>query len=130
MPTIPSTFRPGPAARMPTCWPSFWTPRPHGCKAALAEESRGHHIVTPRPQRADIDGNRERSWIMAMSEDFGAILTAAVQGGYVAHLADQTYAISSPIVIPVNSTIQGPLGVDGGGATLVSQVTDGSPLIR
>ena len=65
-----------------------------------------------------------------MSEDFGAILTAAVQGGYVAHLSNQTYTITSPIVIHVDSTIQGALGVDGGGATLVSQVTDGSPLIR
>src|SRR4030095_6046815 len=62
--------------------------------------------------------------------DFGATLTAAIQGGYVAQLTDQTYTITSPIVIHITSTIQGALGIDGGGATLVSQVTDGSPLIQ
>ena len=67
---------------------------------------------------------------MATGTDFGDILTAAIHGGYVAHLTDQTYTISSPIVIFVDSTIQGALGIDGGGATLVSQVTDGSPLIQ
>jgi hypothetical protein len=67
---------------------------------------------------------------MSTGTDFGDILTAAIHGGYVAHLTDQTYTISSPIVIFVDSTIQGALGIDGGGATLVSQVTDGSPLIR
>jgi len=67
---------------------------------------------------------------MSTGTDFGDILTAAIHGGYVAHLTDQTYTISSPIVIFVDSTIQGALGIDGGGATLVSQVTDGSPLIQ
>ena len=67
---------------------------------------------------------------MATGTDFGDILSAAIHGGYVAHLTDQTYTISSPIVIFVDSTIQGALGIDGGGATFVSQVTDGSPLIR
>lgn len=67
---------------------------------------------------------------MSTSTDFGDILTAAIHGGYVAELADRTYTISSPIVVYVDSTIQGALGVDGGGATLTSQVTDGSPLIR
>ncbi len=67
---------------------------------------------------------------MSTGTEFGDILSAAIHGGYVAHLTDQTYTISSPIVIFVDSTIQGALGVDGGGATLVSQVTDGSPLIR
>ena len=67
---------------------------------------------------------------MATGTDFGDILTAAIHGGYVAHLTDQTYTINSPIVIFVDSTIQGALGIDGGGATLVSQVTHGSPLIQ
>ncbi len=67
---------------------------------------------------------------MSTGTEFGDILSAAIHGGYVAHLTDQTYTISSPIVIHVDSTIQGALGIDGGGATLVSQVTDGSPLIR
>ena len=67
---------------------------------------------------------------MATGTDFGDILTAAIHGGYVAHLTDQTYTITSPIVIFVDSTIQGAMGIDGGGATLVSQVTDGSPLIQ
>jgi hypothetical protein len=67
---------------------------------------------------------------MSTGTEFGDVLTAAIHGGYVAHLTDQIYTISSPIVIFVDSTIQGALGIDGGGATLVSQVTDGSPLIR
>jgi len=67
---------------------------------------------------------------MSTGTEFGDSLTAAIHGGYVAHLTDQTYTISSPIVIFVDSTIQGAMGIDGGGATLVSQVTDGSPLIR
>ena len=65
-----------------------------------------------------------------MSTDFGATLNAAIQGGYVAHLTGQTYTISAPIVIHVTSTTQGALGIDGGGATLVSQVTSGAPLIQ
>ena len=67
---------------------------------------------------------------MSTGTDFGDILSAAIHGGYVAHLTNQTYTIDSPIVIHVDSTIQGALGIDGGGATLVSQVTDGSPLIQ
>ncbi|WP_373867925.1 right-handed parallel beta-helix repeat-containing protein, partial [Reyranella soli] len=67
---------------------------------------------------------------MSTGTEFGDILSAAIHGGYVAHLTDQTYTISSPIVIYVDSTVQGALGIDGGGATLVSQVTDGSPLIQ
>ena len=62
--------------------------------------------------------------------EFGDILAAAIHSGQVARLTDRTYTISSPIVIFVDSTIQGALGIDGGGATLVSQVTDGSPLIQ
>ncbi|HKU98032.1 MAG TPA: Ig-like domain-containing protein, partial [Vineibacter sp.] len=64
------------------------------------------------------------------STDFGATLNAAVQGGYVAHLSGQTYTITEPIVIHVTRTTQGALGIDGGGATLVSQVTNGAPLIQ
>ncbi len=60
----------------------------------------------------------------------GDILTAAIHGGYVAHLTDQTYTISSPIVDFRRQHHPGALGIDGGGATLVSQVTDGSPLIQ
>ncbi len=65
-----------------------------------------------------------------MNADFGATLDAAIQGGYVAHLAGQTYTIDQPIIIHVTSTTQGALGVDGGGATLVSRVTNGAPLIQ
>ena len=62
--------------------------------------------------------------------DFGAALTAAIQGGYVAQLTGQTYTITSPIVIHITSTYPGPVGIDGGGATLISQVTNGAPLIQ
>jgi len=64
------------------------------------------------------------------STDFGAILNDAIQGAYVAHLGGQTYTITAPIVIHVTRTTQGALGIDGGGATLVSQVTNGAPLIQ
>jgi len=62
--------------------------------------------------------------------DLGAWLQAAIAGGYVAHPPAVTYTVTSPIVIYVNSTIQGPLGIDLGGATIVSQITDGSPVIQ
>lgn len=65
------------------------------------------------------------------STDLGAVLSAAIAGGYVAHLSGTaTYTVGSPIVINVNSTIQGPLGIDLGGATIVSQIADGSPVIQ
>src|SRR5512139_2134907 len=51
--------------------------------------------------------------------DLGSMLSAAIAGGYVAHSSGGTYTVSSPIVIQVNSTIQGPLGIDLGGATIV-----------
>ena len=60
----------------------------------------------------------------------GAALTAAFQGQYVAQLTGQTYTITSPIVIYVTGTVTGPVGIDGGGATLISQVTSGAPLIE
>jgi hypothetical protein len=61
--------------------------------------------------------------------DFGAALNSAIQGGYIAQLNGGTYTISSPIVIHISSTTQG-IGIDGGGATLVSKVTNGQPLIQ
>jgi hypothetical protein len=68
--------------------------------------------------------------MVTTATDFGAALTAAFQGQYVAQLAGQTYTITSPIVIRVTGTVTGPVGIDGGGATLVSQVTNGAPLIQ
>ncbi len=63
--------------------------------------------------------------------DVAAALKAAMAGGYVAELNGQaTYTVTQPIVINVNSTIQGPLGIDLGGATIVSQVTNGQPVIQ
>src|SRR5512139_929347 len=62
--------------------------------------------------------------------DLGSMLSAAIAGGYVAHSSGGTYTVSSPIVIQVNSTIQGPLGIDLGGATIVSQITNGAPVIE
>ena len=51
-------------------------------------------------------------------------------GGYVAHLAGAVYTVTSPIVINVTSTLQGPLGIDLGGARIVSRIKDGSPVIE
>ncbi|MGD9880985.1 MAG: Ig-like domain-containing protein [Geminicoccaceae bacterium] len=62
--------------------------------------------------------------------DLASILSTAIAGGYVAHGGAATYTVSSPIVIHVNSTIQGPLGIDLGGATIVSQITNGAPVIE
>jgi hypothetical protein len=62
--------------------------------------------------------------------DFGAALQAAIADGNVAQLTGQTYVVTSPIVIHVDSTIQGPLGIDGGGATVISQITNGEPVIQ
>jgi len=62
--------------------------------------------------------------------DLGAALTAAVNGGYVAQLSGGTYTVTQPIVIHIDSTIQGPLGLDGGGATIVSRIGGGQPVIE
>jgi Ca2+-binding RTX toxin-like protein len=64
------------------------------------------------------------------SPDLGSILSAAIAGGYVANLSGATYTVTSPIVIHIDSTIQGPLGIDLGGATIVSQITNGAPVIE
>ena len=66
---------------------------------------------------------------MATTTDFGAALTAAAQGGYIAQLSGGTYTISQPIVINITSNIQG-IGINGGGATLISQVPAGQPVIE
>src|SRR5258708_5250051 len=68
--------------------------------------------------------------MVTTAADFGAALNAALQGEYVAQLTGQTYTITSPIVIHVTGTVTGPVGIDGGGATLISQVTNGAPLIQ
>ena len=68
--------------------------------------------------------------MLITSTDLGAALTAAMAGGYVAEMSAQTYVVTSPIVINVTSTIQGPLGIDLGGATIVSQITNGEPVIQ
>jgi Ca2+-binding RTX toxin-like protein len=57
-------------------------------------------------------------------------LRNAISGGYVAEMSGQTYTVTQPIVINVTSTMQGPLGIDLGGATIVSQITNGAPVIQ
>ena len=59
-----------------------------------------------------------------------AALRNAIAGGYVAEMSGQTYTVTQPIVINVTSSIQGPLGIDLGGATIVSQITNGAPVIQ
>src|SRR5260370_10677027 len=66
---------------------------------------------------------------MATTTDFGAALTAAVQGGYIAQLSGGTYTVTQPIIININSTTQG-IGINGGGATIISQVPAGQPVIE
>jgi Ca2+-binding RTX toxin-like protein len=62
--------------------------------------------------------------------DLEAALKSAIAGGYVAEMSGKTYTVTSPIVIYVTSSIQGPLGIDLGGATIVSQITNGAPVIQ
>src|SRR5262249_20996683 len=71
-----------------------------------------------------------RAMTTTTTTDFGSTLNAAIQGGSLAQLNGGTYTITQPIVIHVTSTTVGPVGIDGGGATLVSQVTNGQPLIQ
>ncbi|WIM14421.1 Ig-like domain-containing protein [Enhydrobacter sp.] len=66
----------------------------------------------------------------AATTDLGAMLSAAIAGGYVAHASGGTFIVTTPIVIHIDSTIQGPLGIDLGGATIISQVTGGAPVIE
>jgi hypothetical protein len=72
----------------------------------------------------------ETTLASATTADLGAILKAAMAGGYLAHLTGPSYTVTSSIVINVTSTIQGPMGIDLGGARIVSQITDGSPVIQ
>jgi hypothetical protein len=72
----------------------------------------------------------EATVMSAATADLGAILTAAMAGGYLAHLTGPSYTVTSSIIINVTSTIQGPMGIDLGGARIVSQITDGSPVIQ
>src|SRR5579872_5743147 len=67
---------------------------------------------------------------MANNTDLGSILSAAIANGTVAQLNGGTYTVSQPIVININSTIQGALGLDGGGATINSTITNGQPVIE
>jgi len=57
-------------------------------------------------------------------------LRNAISGGYVAEMSGQTYTVTQPIVIDVMSPIQGSMGIDLGGATIMSQVTGGQPVIQ
>jgi hypothetical protein len=66
----------------------------------------------------------------APATDLGAMLSAAIAGGYLAHGSGGTYTVTAPIVIHIDSTIQGPMGIDLGGATIVSQITNGAPVIE
>src|SRR3569833_3099860 len=62
--------------------------------------------------------------------DLNSILQAAMAGSYVAQGDGQTFTVSNTIVLHVTSTTQGPLGLDLGGGTIVSNITDGSPVIQ
>jgi hypothetical protein len=68
--------------------------------------------------------------LAAPATDLGAMLSAAIAGGYVAHASGGTFTVTAPIVIHIDSTIQGPMGIDLGGATIVSQITNGAPVIE
>ncbi len=62
--------------------------------------------------------------------DLNSILQSAMAGSYVAKGDGQTFTVSQTIVLHITSTTQGPLGLDLGGGTIVSNITDGSPVIQ
>jgi hypothetical protein len=62
--------------------------------------------------------------------NLGSMMSAAIASGSMAHSAGTSYIVTSPIVIHIDSTIQGPLGIDLGGATIISQITNGAPVIE
>ena len=62
--------------------------------------------------------------------DLEVALRAALTEGYFVHLPADTFVVTSPIVINIDSSSAGPKGIDLGGATIVSQITDGSPVIQ
>ncbi|SJZ33110.1 Ig-like domain (group 3) [Enhydrobacter aerosaccus] len=70
---------------------------------------------------------------VASSTGTGAVETAlksALVAGDVAHLSGTTYTVTSPIIINVTSATQAAFGIDLGGAKIVSQVSNGGPVIE
>ena len=57
-------------------------------------------------------------------------LRDALTTGYIANLAAKTYVVTEPIVINITADNPYPKGIDLGGATIVSQITDGRPVIQ
>jgi hypothetical protein len=64
------------------------------------------------------------------SNELASLLHAAFAGGYVANTSKRTFTVSEPIVIDVTSDMQGPVGVDLGGAAIISSIAGGAPVIQ
>lgn len=62
--------------------------------------------------------------------ELSTLLQDAFSNGRVVTGTDRTYTVSAPIVINVTSDMQGPVGIDLGGAIITSNITDGSPVIQ
>ena len=45
-------------------------------------------------------------------------------------MTDATYTVTTPIVINVTRSTQGPVGIDLGGAKIISQIANGAPVIE
>lgn len=58
------------------------------------------------------------------------VLRDALTTGYIANLAAKTYVVTEPIVINIDASNPYPKGIDLGGATIISQITDGRPVIQ
>ncbi|HET9187087.1 MAG TPA: Ig-like domain-containing protein, partial [Acidothermaceae bacterium] len=109
-----------------------------GANVAISEPGDGSlaHVVTSDqgvalPTLAPITAATTAS--VASSDGTGALetaLTAAMAGGYVAHLTDATYTVTAPIVINVTDPHQAAFGIDLGGAKIVSQIANGGPVIE
>ena len=57
--------------------------------------------------------------------ELSTLLQDAFSNGRVVTGTDRTYTVSAPIVINVTSDMQGPVGIDLGGAIITSNITDG-----
>ena len=57
-------------------------------------------------------------------------LRTALSGGTIDTLSAASFAVTTPIVIYLTGASQGPIGIDLGGAKILSQVTGGRPVIE
>ena len=65
-----------------------------------------------------------------MADELASLLQAAFAGGYVANSNKRSFTVSEPIVVDVTSDVRGPVGIDLGGAAIISDIAGGAPVIQ